>query len=163
LGKDADDTVLPLSHKRSRPLFHGNPQSGRKSFIFPGRKRASCDRVTTWGREKTDTFTNGERRVQRVHCTKIRALPVDHAQSFVHRPRVSRKARLRAKLMGGTQDKGFTFADAELLLFTAGFVREGGEGSHRVYRRADGRKMVLACHGKDVKPAYIRELRQLLK
>lgn len=76
---------------------------------------------------------------------------------------MSRKAKLRAKLMGGTQDKGFTFADAELLLLTAGFVREGGEGSHRVYRHADGRKMVLARHGKDVKPAYIRQLRPLLK
>jgi predicted RNA binding protein YcfA (HicA-like mRNA interferase family) len=42
-------------------------------------------------------------------------------------------------------------------------LREGGEGSHRVYRHADGGKVVLACHGKDVKPAYIRQLRQLLK
>lgn len=65
--------------------------------------------------------------------------------------------------MSGTQDKGFTFADAELLLLTAGFLRDGGEGSHRVYRHADGRKMVLAHHGKDVKPAYIRQLRELLK
>ena len=132
--------------------------------------------------EKSGTFTNGERRVQRVNevipplagtktgeivaalvCTTIRAMPADHAQRFAHRPRVSRKAKLRAKLMGGAQDKGFTFADAELLLLTAGFVREGGEGSHRVYRHADGRKMVLAFHGKDVKPAYIRQRRQLLK
>ena len=76
---------------------------------------------------------------------------------------MNRKAKLRAKLMGGTHDQGFTFADAELLLLTTGFVRGGGEGSHRVYRHADGRKMVLASHGKDVKPAYIRQLRQLLK
>lgn len=76
---------------------------------------------------------------------------------------MSKKAKLRAKLMSGTSDKGFTFADAELLLLTAGFVHEGGEGSHRVYRHPDGRKMVLAFHGKDVKPAYIRQIRNLLQ
>ena len=76
---------------------------------------------------------------------------------------MSKRAKLRAKLMSGTQDRGFTFADAEMLLLTAGFLRDGGEGSHRVYRHADGRKMVLARHGKDVKPAYIRQLRELLK
>ena len=65
--------------------------------------------------------------------------------------------------MAGTQDRGFTFADAEMLLLGAGFVHEGGEGSHRVYRHADGRKMILAFHGKDVKPVYIRKLRELLK
>jgi len=85
------------------------------------------------------------------------------AQMFVHRPPVSKRAKLRAKLMSGNQDRGFTFADAEMLLLTAGFLREGGEGSHRVYRHPDGRKMVLAYHGKDVKPAYIRQLRELLK
>jgi len=82
---------------------------------------------------------------------------------FVHHPPVSKRAKLRAKLMSGNQDRGFTFADAEMLLLTAGFLREGGEGSHRVYRHPDGRKMVLAYHGKDVKPAYIRQLRELLK
>lgn len=76
---------------------------------------------------------------------------------------MSKKAKLRAKLMSGTADKGFTFADAELLLLSAGFLREGGEGSHHVYRHPDGRKMVLVYHGKDVKPAYIRQIRALLK
>ncbi len=45
---------------------------------------------------------------------------------------MSKRAKLRAKLMSGTQDRGFTFADAEMLLLTAGFFRDGGEGSHRV-------------------------------
>ena len=76
---------------------------------------------------------------------------------------MSKKAKLRAKLMSGTSDKGFTFAEAELLLLSAGFVRDGGEGSHHVYRHADGRKAVLVFHGKDIKPAYIRQIRNLLK
>lgn len=76
---------------------------------------------------------------------------------------MSKKAKLRARLMSGTQDKGFTFADAELLLLSAGFLRDGGEGSHHVYRHPDGRKMVIPRHGKDVKPAYIRQIRNLLQ
>ena len=76
---------------------------------------------------------------------------------------MSKRAKLRAKLMSGSKDRSFKFADAEMLLFTAGFLRDGGEGSHHVYRHPDGRKMILAYHGKDVKPAYIRQLRELLK
>ncbi|MEI6561846.1 MAG: type II toxin-antitoxin system HicA family toxin [Verrucomicrobiota bacterium] len=73
------------------------------------------------------------------------------------------RAKLLARLMEGNQDKSFTFADAEQLLLQAGFVLDGGKGSYRVYRHADSRKMVLPCHGKTVKPVYIREIRKLLK
>lgn len=65
--------------------------------------------------------------------------------------------------MAGNQDKAFSFEEAELLLLQAGFIRDGGEGSYRVYRHADGRKMVLPFHWKDIKPVYIREIRKLLK
>lgn len=65
--------------------------------------------------------------------------------------------------MAGNQDKAFSFDEAELLLLQAGFILDGGEGSHRVYRHTDGRKMVLPFHGKNIKPAYIREIRKLLK
>lgn len=75
---------------------------------------------------------------------------------------MSRQAKLRAKLMSGRSDRNFTFAEAELLLLDAGFIHDFGEGSHRVYRHPDGRRMVLAAHGKDIKPAYIRQIRQLL-
>jgi len=67
-----------------------------------------------------------------------------------------------AKLMSGQQDKACTFAEAESLLLQARFVSDGGEGSHRVYRHLDGRKMVLPCHGKNVLPVYIKEIRKLL-
>ena len=65
--------------------------------------------------------------------------------------------------MSGTQDRAFSFGDAEQLLLQSGFVMDGGKGSHKVYRHPDGRKMVLPFHGKDIKPAYIREIRKLLK
>jgi predicted RNA binding protein YcfA (HicA-like mRNA interferase family) len=76
---------------------------------------------------------------------------------------VSKKEKLLQKILSGDQDKGVNFDDAELLLLRAGFVHRGGEGSHRVYRHSDGRRMVLAHHGKSVAPAYIRQIRNLLK
>jgi predicted RNA binding protein YcfA (HicA-like mRNA interferase family) len=76
---------------------------------------------------------------------------------------LSKRKKLLEKLMAGNQDKAFSFEEAELLLLHAAFIRDGGEGSHRVYRHADGRKMVLPFHGKDIKPVYIREIRKLLK
>ena len=72
-------------------------------------------------------------------------------------------AKLLAKLMEGNHDKAFTFAEGEQVLLQAGFVLDGGKGSHRVYRHADGRKMVLPVHGKDIKPVYVREIRKLLQ
>ncbi len=76
---------------------------------------------------------------------------------------MSKREKLLKKLMAGNQDKAFSFEEAELLLLHAGFILDGGKGSHRVYRHADGRKMVLPCHGKEIKPVYIREIRKLLK
>lgn len=95
-----------------------------------------------------------------VHKKRANGLTV-HKKVCSLRP-VSRKEKLLAKLLSGGHDKGFNFAEAELLLLHAGFVLSGGEGSHRVYRHPDGRRMVLAHHGKTVKPAYIRQIRNLL-
>ncbi len=75
---------------------------------------------------------------------------------------MSKKAKLLEKLMAGTRDLAFTFAEAEQLLLNAGFVLEGGSGSHRVYRHEDSRIQVLAFHGKDIKPIYIKQIRALL-
>jgi predicted RNA binding protein YcfA (HicA-like mRNA interferase family) len=77
--------------------------------------------------------------------------------------RLSKRKKLLERLMAGNQDKAFSFDEAELLLLQAGFILDGGAGSHRVYRHTDGRKMVLPFHGKNLKPVYIREMRKLLK
>jgi predicted RNA binding protein YcfA (HicA-like mRNA interferase family) len=76
---------------------------------------------------------------------------------------LSKKKKLLEKLMAGGQDRAFTFDEAEILLLQAGFVHSSGEGSHRVYRHPDGRRMVLAYHGKTVAPAYVRQIRNLLR
>lgn len=65
--------------------------------------------------------------------------------------------------MEGSKDNSFPFAEVEQLLLQAGFVLDGGKGSHRVYRHPDSRKMVLPHHGGTVKPVYIREIRKLLR
>ncbi len=75
---------------------------------------------------------------------------------------MSKKAKLLAKLKAGTSDKAFTFDEAVQLLLNAGFILDGGKGSHQVYRHKDGRRMVIPFHGKTVKPVYIREIRKLL-
>jgi len=65
--------------------------------------------------------------------------------------------------MGGKSDGNVSFDEAVYVLVRLGFVLDGGKGSHQVYRHADGRKMVLPCHGKDIKPVYIRQIREMLK
>jgi predicted RNA binding protein YcfA (HicA-like mRNA interferase family) len=95
------------------------------------------------------------------HCTNFCATEIDDAQTFVHPGSgLSKKKKLRAKLM--EKNRTVSFAEAEQLLLGASFIHDLGEGSHRVYRHPDGRKMVLAYHGKDVKPAYIKQIRKLL-
>jgi len=76
--------------------------------------------------------------------------------------KMSKAEKALAKILGGQSDKNVTFAEAVYVLEKAGFVRDGGKGSHQVYRHADGRKMVLPAHGKDIKPVYVRQIRNLL-
>ena len=85
-----------------------------------------------------------------------------HKNSCIFRG-VTKRSKLLEKLMAGRSDKAFTFDEAEQVLLQSGFVHDGGKGSHHVYRHIDGRKMVLPHHGKGVLPAYIREIRKLLK
>ena len=76
---------------------------------------------------------------------------------------MSKAQKTREKLMSGQSDKNVSFAEAVYVLEHAGFVLDGGKGSHQVFRHSDGRKMVLPCHGKDLKPVYVRQIRELLK
>jgi predicted RNA binding protein YcfA (HicA-like mRNA interferase family) len=87
---------------------------------------------------------------------------LDAAQEFVQSLSVSKVRKAREKIMGGLSDKNVTFAEAVQVLEREGFVQDGGKGSHQVYRHKDGRKMVLPRHGKEIKPVYIRHIRELL-
>lgn len=78
-------------------------------------------------------------------------------------PGVSKRDKLLAKLMNGRSDRSFTFDEVELVLLQAGFLLDGGKGSHRVYRHEDGRKMVLPRHGNTIKPIYVKKLREILQ
>lgn len=74
---------------------------------------------------------------------------------------MSKAEKLLTKLLSGQSDKNFTFAEVALLLAHAGFACTV-HGSHHIFRHADGRMLSIPVHGKTVKPAYIRQIRELL-
>jgi predicted RNA binding protein YcfA (HicA-like mRNA interferase family) len=76
---------------------------------------------------------------------------------------MSKAAKVLAKIMAGKSDRNVSFDEAVYVLTRCGFVQDGGKGSHQIYRHQDGRKIVLPYHGKDIKPVYIRQIRELLK
>ena len=76
---------------------------------------------------------------------------------------VSKAEKVLQKILSGQSDRNVTFDEAVYVLERAGFVRDGGKGSHQVYRAPDGRKIALPCHGKGIKPIYIKQIREFLK
>lgn len=76
---------------------------------------------------------------------------------------MSKAEKALQKILQGQSDKNVTFDEAVYALKKKGFVHDGGKGSHQVFRHPDGRKMVLPHHGKDMKPVYVRQIRELLK
>jgi len=64
--------------------------------------------------------------------------------------------------MNPAQTRNVTFADAVAALGRAGFVWDTGSGSHQVYRRPDGQRVLIPRHGNEIKPAYVRQIRGLL-
>lgn len=76
---------------------------------------------------------------------------------------MSSKKKLRSKLEAFASDKNWTFAEAEQILLQHGFNHAGGSGSHRVWSHPDlDQPVVLAEHGKSIKPGYIRAIRQAI-
>ncbi|MDR1304269.1 MAG: type II toxin-antitoxin system HicA family toxin [Verrucomicrobiales bacterium] len=75
---------------------------------------------------------------------------------------MSKAKKLMAKLMLGQADKSFSFADAALILAHQGFTLDFVTGSHHTFRHADGRRVTLPKHGKDIKPHYAKTIRETL-
>lgn len=75
---------------------------------------------------------------------------------------MSKAAKALAKILSGTSDKNVSFDEAVYVLTKAGFVLDGGKGSHQVYRHANGKMIVLPKHGKKIKPIYVKLIRKLL-
>ena len=71
--------------------------------------------------------------------------------------------KLKAKIMDPAQVRNVTFAEAVVVLHREGFVWDLGSGSHQVYRHPDGRRVTLPKHGSDLKPVYVRAIREILK
>lgn len=75
---------------------------------------------------------------------------------------MSKREKLFAKILRGISDKNVTFDEAVYVLEESGFERDGGKGSHQVFRHKDGRKMVIPHHGKEIKPVYVKLIRKLI-
>jgi predicted RNA binding protein YcfA (HicA-like mRNA interferase family) len=76
---------------------------------------------------------------------------------------MSGKAKLLKKLANLASDKSWTLADAELLLSQNGFTLRNTGSSHRVWSHPGlAANIVLAAHGKDIKPSYIKSIRAAL-
>ena len=56
-----------------------------------------------------------------------------------------------------------SFEELITVLGRAGFIHDGGKGSHQVWRHPDGRKITLPRHGNTIKPIYVKTARNLLK
>ena len=67
-----------------------------------------------------------------------------------------------AKIADPDRIGNVTVAEVETALRAAGFVRDGGRGSHLVWRHSDGRKAVVPCHGSRLPPYIVRQVRSLL-
>lgn len=88
---------------------------------------------------------------------------VDNATELLHCITVSKREKALKKLLEGKHDKHFTFDELVAILSREGFYRDGGEGSHQVWRHDDERKITLVRHGNTIKPIYVKTARELLK
>lgn len=76
---------------------------------------------------------------------------------------MSKKSKLLDKLANFQSDANWTMDELVLVLTWHGFVRVGGEGSHRVFTRPGyPQAVVLAAHGNKIKTGYVRAVREHL-
>lgn len=71
--------------------------------------------------------------------------------------------KARAKIADPTRANNVTLAGVETALKAAGFISDGGKGSHRVYRHPDGRRQIVAAQGANVPSYIVRQIRALLE
>jgi predicted RNA binding protein YcfA (HicA-like mRNA interferase family) len=68
-----------------------------------------------------------------------------------------------AKITDPARAANVTLAEVETALKAAGFASDGGKGSHRVYRHADGRRQIVSAHGAHLPTYIVRQIRALLE
>ncbi len=77
---------------------------------------------------------------------------------------VSKAEKLKEKIMSGRSDRNITFQDAVTFLKHEGFVLVHGEGSHHFFRHPITRNVVnIPRHGKEIKPIYVKKIREALQ
>lgn len=73
---------------------------------------------------------------------------------------MSKHGKLLEKLANENSDANWTLDDVTVLLTRNGYQQTGGKGSHRVFTRPGALlPIVLAAHGKKMKPGYVEEIR----
>ncbi len=75
---------------------------------------------------------------------------------------MSKADKALAKVMDPAKTRNVSFDEATAALLRAGFVWDLGSGSHQVYRHPGGRRISLPRHGNEIKPAYVKQIRDLL-
>ncbi len=76
---------------------------------------------------------------------------------------MSNAKKARKKVLTPGSELNVSFEELITVLSGDGFFRDGGKGSHQVWRHPDGRKIILPRHGNEIKPIYIKTARALLQ
>jgi predicted RNA binding protein YcfA (HicA-like mRNA interferase family) len=76
---------------------------------------------------------------------------------------MTRKEKLLEKLANKASDKSWTFEEVSRILSLFGFSLKRVHGSHHIFSNDEKEKDIcIPRHGADVKPAYVREIRERL-
>ncbi len=77
---------------------------------------------------------------------------------------MSKADKLKAKILSGKSDRNITFQEAVAVLEREGFLLVHGEGSHHFFRHPKTRRVVnIPRHGKEIKPIYVKKIREALQ
>ncbi len=75
---------------------------------------------------------------------------------------MTRKEKLLKSILYGNPSD-VRFEDLEKALIHLGWHLDRVKGSHHIYRSPKGLQLTLPKHGKHIKPAYVRQARELIK
>jgi predicted RNA binding protein YcfA (HicA-like mRNA interferase family) len=78
---------------------------------------------------------------------------------------VSRREKLKEKVLSGNQDKNFSINDLCTLLVHLGFSERRGKGSHRIFSREGVAEIIDLQPARDgkAKPYQVRQVREIIR
>jgi predicted RNA binding protein YcfA (HicA-like mRNA interferase family) len=85
-------------------------------------------------------------------------------EQLVLRALMSRKSKLKAKLLSGGADKNFDWNELCTLIQQLGFTPKGGKGGHRTFAKDDVVEIIDLQPTKDgkAKPYQVRQVRDIV-